>query len=133
MNIVKFESLQAEHAWMIVSDQLQQRNNMLAKGISHMERTPKELPMASRLMMLRYHLKMSVRQLTQEANQYRRCNTDQSKDQLAAQWRHVHQLLFLLRQIDTELGRATSENETLRVWLESLEARVYRSALVHLN
>ncbi|WP_420150209.1 hypothetical protein [Spirosoma sp.] len=130
MKIVTYESLKAEHAWMIVSDQLQQRNNMLAKGISHMERSPQELPMASRLMMLRYHLKMSVRQLTQDA---RRKNTMESVNQLAEQWQHVHQLLFLLRQIDTELGRATSENETLRVWLESLEARVYRSALVHLN
>ena len=130
MKIVSYESLQAEHAWMIVSDQLQQRNNMLAKGISHMERSKKELPMASRLMMLRYHLKMSVRQLTQEA---RYKQSTQSANQLAEQWRHVHQLLFLLRQIDAELGRATNENETLRIWLETIEARVYRSALVHLN
>lgn len=131
MKIVTYESLQAEHAWMIVSDQLQQRNNMLAKGISHMERNATGLPIASRLMMLRYHLKMSVRQLTQEARQQR--YSAQSDNQLAEQWRHVHQLLFLLRQIDTELGRATNESQTLRSWLESLEARVYRSALVHLN
>lgn len=131
MRIVNYESLQAEHAWMIVSDQLQQRNNMLAKGISHMERTRTELPMASRLMMLRYHLKMSVRQLTQEAR--KQLLVTQSADRSAEQWRHVHQLLFLLRQIDAELGRATSENDTLRLWVESLEARVYRSALVHLN
>ena len=131
MRITTYESLQADHAWMIVSDQLQQRNNMLAKGISHMERTPKELPMASRLMMLRYHLKMSVRQLTQEARQQNK--STQSADRVAEQWQYVHQLLFLLRQIDTELRRATSESESLRLWLESLEARVYRSALVHLN
>lgn len=131
MRIVTYESLQAEHAWMIVSDQLQQRNNMLAKGISHMERNATGLPMASRLMMLRYHLKMSVRQLTQEARQQLKSNS--SANQLADQWRHVHQLLFLLRQIDAELGRATNESEPLRLWLDSLEARVYRSALVHLN
>ena len=131
MKTVNYESLQAEHAWMIVSDQLQQRNNVLAKSISHMERNQTDLPMASRLIILRYHLKMSVRQLTKDARQ--QLHTTQSADRLAEQWRHVHQLLFLLRQIDTELGRATDENNTLRAWLESLSGRVYRSALVHLN
>ena len=131
MKTITYESLQAEHAWMIVSDQLQQRNNMLAKSISHMERNPKELPMASRLIILRYHLKMSLRQLTQEARQLG--THPQRVSQLASQWQHVHQLFFLLRQIDNELGRATTENATLRSWLESLEGRVYRSALVHLN
>ena len=131
MRIATYESLQAEHAWMIVSDQLQQRNNMLAKGISHMERNPTGLPMASRLMMLRYHLKMSVRQLTKVARY--KPTTPEAANQTTDQWQHVHQLLFLLRQIDAEFGRATSESEVLRSWLESLEARVYRSALVHLN
>jgi hypothetical protein len=131
MKIINYESLRAEHAWMIVSDQLQQRNNMLAKGISHMERNPAELPMASRLMMLRYHLKMSLRQLTQEARQQPQSAED--TERLHRQWLHVHQLFFLLRQIDTELGRAAGENDTLRSWAASLEKRVYRSALVHLN
>lgn len=131
MRIATYESLKAEHAWMIISDQLQQRNNMLAKGISHMERNPAGLPIASRLMMLRYHLKMSLRQLSKEARQ--KPDSDRPTTQLTEQWQHIHQLLFLLRQIDTEFGRATKENETLRLWLESLEARVYRSALVHLN
>jgi hypothetical protein len=131
MQTITYESLQAEHAWMIVSDQLQQRNNVLAKGISHMERNPTELPMASRLIMLRYHLKMSLRQLTQEARQEAQNST--SGDVLNRQWMHIHQLFFLLRQIDTELGRASTENDTLRSWMESLEGRVYRSALVHLN
>ncbi len=131
MKTVTYESLRAEHAWMIVSDQLQQRNNVLAKSISHMERNPAELPMASRLMMLRYHLKMSLRQLTQEARQHNRSIEDANR--LHQQWLHVHQLFFLLRQIDTEITRATHENGTLRSWIESLEGRVYRSALVHLN
>ncbi|GAB2593901.1 hypothetical protein [Spirosoma areae] len=131
MKIATYESLQAEHAWMIVSDQLQQRNNMLAKSISHLERNPTELPMASRLIILRYHLKMSLRQLTQEARQQSR--SAKNANDLANQWQHVHQLFFLLRQIDSELGRAANENNRLRSWVESLEARVYRSALVHLN
>jgi len=131
MQTITYELLQAEHAWMIVSDQLQQRNNVLAKGISHMERSPTELPMASRLIMLRYHLKMSLRQLTQEARHSTRATT--STDQLHRQWLHIHQLFFLLRQIDTELGRATTENNTLRSWMQSLEGRVFRSALIHLN
>ena len=131
MKTITYESLQAEHAWMIVSDQLQQRNNMLAKSISHMERNPAELPMASRLMILRYHLKMSLRQLTQEARQQNRNAI--SAGQLHQQWLHVHQLFFLLRQIDTELRRATCENDSLRSWMDALEGRVYRSGLVHLN
>ncbi len=131
MKHITYDSLQAEHAWMIVSDQLQQRNNMLAKSISHMECKQGELPMAGRLIMLRYHLKMSLRQLTQDARQQKQ--KIQSDSRLANQWMHVHQLFFLLRQIDCELGRATTENDILRSWLESLEGRVYRSALVHLN
>lgn len=131
MKTVSYESLKAEHAWMIVSDQLQQRNNVLAKGISHMERSPAELPMASRLMILRYHLKMSLRQLTQEARQQARTATD--LEPLRRQWQHVHQLMFLLRQIDTELGQAAFDNDAFRSWLDSLDSRVYRSSLVHLN
>jgi hypothetical protein len=131
MKTISYESLQAEHAWMIVSDQLQQRNNLLAKGISHMERDPGELPMASRLMMLRYHLKMSLRQLTQEARQQNR--TAEDAQRLHQQWLHVHQLFFLLRQIDIEFGRAAGESDSLRSWVSSVEERVYRSALVHLN
>ena len=116
---------------MIVSDQLQQRNNVLAKSISHMERHPRELPMASRLLILRYHLKTSLRQLTQTARPVSQLASP--TNQVASQWHHVHQLLFLLRQIDTELDRATTENDTLRTWMGSLNGRVYRSALVHLN
>ena len=132
MRNVTYELLQAEQAWMSISDQLRQRNNMLAKGISHMERNPRELPMASRLIMLRYHLKMSLRQLTQTPPHLSNPSTSPS-NQLASQWQHVHQLLFLLHQIDTELDRATTENDTLRAWINSLNGRVYRSALVHLN
>ncbi|MVM31560.1 hypothetical protein GO755_16050 [Spirosoma sp. HMF4905] len=131
MQNLTYESLQAEYAWMLVSDQLQQRNNVLAKSISHMERSPKELPMASRLIILRYHLKMSLRQLTQAARQQK--PEAQNSNRLADQWQHIHQLFFLLRQIDNELGRATSESQALRSWMKSLDGRVYRSALVHLN
>lgn len=131
MKTISYESLRAAHAWMIVSDQLQQRNNLLAKGISYMERNPAELPMASRLMMLRYHLKMSLRKLTREAHQQLR-SAEEAKF-LRQQWSHIHQLVYLLRQIDTEFVRAADENSTLQSWVASLERRVYRSALVHLN
>lgn len=129
MKTVTYESLQAEHAWMIVSDQLQQRNNVLAKSIAHMEQNPRELPMASRLIMLRYHLKMSLRQLTKDTAH----STVKSAHQLSRQWQHVHQLFFLLRQIDHELVRAATENDTLRHWIDAQTGRVYRSALMHLN
>ncbi len=131
MKTISYESLKAEHAWMIVSDQLQQRNNLLAKGISHMERSPAELPTASRLMILRYHLKMSLRRLTQEARQQARTTTPDQP--LRQQWQQVHQLMFLLRQIDSELGQAAIENDAFRFWLNSLDNRVYRSSLVYMN
>jgi hypothetical protein len=131
MKTISYDSLRAEHAWMIVSDQLQQRNNLLGKGIAHMERNPGQLPTACRLMMLRYHLKMSLRQLSQEARQ--QSDSFQNAQRLHWQWKHVHQLFFLLHQIDTELGRAAEENDALQLWVSSLEKRVYRSALIHLN
>jgi hypothetical protein len=131
MKTTTYESLRAEHAWYIVSDQLQQRNNILAKGITHMERNPGELAMASRLIMLRYHLKMSLRQLTKDIRQHG--PAPEGNTRLHRQWLHIHQLFFLLRQIDTEMNRAAYENDTLRAWVDSLDGRVYRSALVHLN
>ena len=86
--------------------------------------------MASRLIILRYHLKMSLRQLNSSTNQP---SYSQESKALVTHWQHVHQLFFLLRQIDSELGRATNENSTLRLWLKSSNGRVYRSALVHIN
>ncbi len=86
--------------------------------------------MASRLIILRYHLKMSLRQLTQEVS---RQPTAHSTDPLAIQWQHIHQLLFLLRQIDSELGRAATESEVLRAWMHAQDGRIYRSVLGHLN
>ncbi|PRY33894.1 hypothetical protein CLV58_11944 [Spirosoma oryzae] len=131
MKNVSYESMKAEHAWMVVSDQLQQRNNMLGRSISHLERFPAETRMAGRLTILRYHLKMSLRQLTQSVHQPTQATADAQI--LARQWQHVHQLFFLLRQIDTELGRALDESLTLRHWQDAQNARVYRSALVCLN
>ncbi|GAB3560884.1 hypothetical protein GCM10027578_00320 [Spirosoma luteolum] len=131
MSKTNYEFLKVEQAWLTVSDQLQQRNNVLAKSIAHLERFPAETRMAGRLMMLRYHLKMSLRQLTQSARQIPRPAAD--TQQLQRQWQHVHELFFLLRQIDTELNEATARNPRLRQWVDSLDNRVYRSAFLHLN
>lgn len=131
MKNVSYESMKAEHAWMVVSDQLQQRNNMLGRGISHLERFPAETRMAGRLTILRYHLKMSLRQLTQNVHQPTQTTVDAQI--LARQWQHVHQLFFLLRQIDIELSRALDESVALRNWRDAQNTRVYRSALVCLN
>lgn len=128
---VSYESMKAEHAWMVVSDQLQQRNNALGRSIGHLERYPAETRMAGRLTVLRYHLKMSLRQLTQAVQIATRATDDAQI--LARQWQHVHQLFFLLRQIDAEYNRAIDESVTLRHWQASQNSRVYRSALVHLN
>jgi hypothetical protein len=131
MQPITYDSLKAEQAWMVVSEQLNQRNTLLSRGISHLEADPGELPLASRLMILRYHLRHSLRRLTAEARQLP-TQPDQIA-QLHRQWMHIHQLHFLLRQIDNELRTASDDSTPFREWLESLELRVYKSALVSLN
>ncbi len=129
-----YESLKAEQAWLIASEQLQQRNMLLGRGIAQLEQYPNELPMASRLMILRYHLRHSLRQLTQEARQLK---TDHRDSPVAGtihyQWQHIHQLFFLLRQIDIELHQARVSSDPLRTWLGSMNPKVYKSALMYMN
>lgn len=130
-NKLTYESLKAEQAWLVVSEQLQQRNALLSMGINHLEKLPGDLPIASRLMVLRYHLRTSLRKLTSDA---RRSTTDgTSVEQLRMQWQQIHQLFFLLRQIDAELENATTDCDSFRLWLDSRPQRVYKSALIHLN
>ncbi|CCG99440.1 hypothetical protein FAES_1430 [Fibrella aestuarina BUZ 2] len=131
MRTVSYESLQADQAWMVVSDQLNQRNTLLSRGISKLEQQQQSLPIASRLMTLRFHLRQSLRRLTSEARR-RPENADQA-EALNQQWCHVHQLYFLLRQIDAELTNAREDSDALNEWLNTMESRVYKSALVHLN
>ncbi len=131
MQTVTYESLKAEQAWMVVSEQLNQRNTLLSRGISHLEHSTVELPMASRLMILRYHLRHSLRRLTADARQLPA--QPNMAGQINSQWMHIHQLHFLLRQIDSELRNASEDSDHFREWLDSLELRVYKSALVSLN
>ncbi len=135
MTTITYESLKAEQAWMIVSEQLQQRNTLLGRGINQLEQYPTELTTASRLMILRYHLRHSLRQLAAEARQLKQQgSTDaRSAEQTRQQWLHVHQLFFLLRQIDTELKTAQADSTTLRIWLNSINPTIYKSALMYLN
>lgn len=131
MRTVTYESLQADQAWMVVSDQLNQRNTLLSRGISKLEQHHHSLPIASRLMTLRFHLRQSLRRLTADA---RKRPTDANQaEALNQQWCHVHQLYFLLRQIDAELINAREDSQALNEWLDTMELRVYKSALVHLN
>ena len=131
MRTVTFESLQADQAWMVVSDQLNQRNTLLSRSISKLEQQQQTLPVASRLMTLRYHLRQSLRRLTAESRRLP-ATTDQA-DALSRQWCHVHELYFLLRQVDIELLNARDSSEPLNEWIKTLESRVYKSALIHLN
>lgn len=131
MRTVTFESLQADQAWMVVSDHLNQRNTLLSRSIFKLEQQQQTLPVASRLMTLRYHLRQSLRRLTAESRRTP-ISTDQA-EALNRQWCHVHELYFLLRQVDAELMNARGQSEALNQWLDSLESRVYKSALVHLN
>ena len=116
---------------MVVSDQLNQRNTILSRSISKLEQQPKTLPVASRLMILRYHLRQSLRRLT--ADSRRTPTTSDQAEALNRQWCHVHELYFLLRQVDAELTNVRDHSRPLDQWLDSLESRVYKSALVHLN
>jgi hypothetical protein len=131
MRTVTYESLQADQAWMVVSDQLNQRNTLLSKSISKLEQYPHTLTIASRLIILRYHLRQSLRRLTAEARQ--RPSDANHAEALNRQWCHVHELYFLLRQIDAELTNAREDSPALNAWLDGLASRVYKSALVHLN
>lgn len=134
MTTITYESLKAEHAWMIVSEQLQQRNTLLGRGINQLEQYSAELPTASRLLILRYHLRHSLRQLTAETRKLRQKPVGSpSAEQIRQQWRHVHQLFFLLRQIDAELKKAQTQSNTLRTWLNSVNPKVYKSAQMYLN
>lgn len=135
MTTVTYESLKAEQAWIIVSEQLQQRNSLLGRSINRLEQYPTELPIASRLMILRYHLRHSIRRLTSEAKMVsgKTPAETRSAEQLRQQWLHVRQLFFLLRQIDTELRTAQADSDTLRTWLNAANPRVYKSALMYLN
>ena len=133
MTTVTYESLKAEQAWLIASEQLQQRNTLLGRGIAQLEQYPNELPMASRLMILRYHLRHSLRQLTQEARQLKADSRSPVAGTLHYQWQHVHQLFFLLRQIDTELHKARASSDPLHTWLGTINPKVYKSALMYMN
>lgn len=136
MTTVTYESLKAEQAWIIVSEQLQQRNSLLGRGIDRLEQYPTELPIASRLMILRYHLRHSIRRLTSEVRPPVNGNTPaetRSAGQLRQQWQHIHQLFFLLRQIDAELRTAQADSRTLRTWLNSVHSGIYQSAPMYLN
>jgi hypothetical protein len=131
MRTVTYESIRADQAWLIVSNQLDQRNTVLSQGISQMERDPTQLPIASRLMILRFHLGHSLRQLTAEARQQQTA-TDRA-DVHRQQWLHIHQLAFLLRQIDVELNNARHDSDAFRAWMKSLESCVYKETFIHLN
>ena len=132
MRTVTFKSLQADQAWLVVSEQLTQRNMLLSRSISKLEQYRQTLPVASRLMTLRYHLRQSLRRLAAERSLSLPATTDQAVA-LNRQWCHVHELYFLLRQVDTELTHARDSSEAFDQWLDSLELRVYKSALTHLN
>ena len=131
MKTVTYESLKAEQAWIIVSEQLNQRNTLLSRGISHLEHSLIELPLAGRLMILRYHLRHSVRRLNADAHQLP--TQVHMVGQLHSQWMHIHQLHFLLRQIDNELRNASDDSDHFRDWIDSLQSRTYKSSLVSLN
>jgi hypothetical protein len=115
MNTLSYEALRAEQAWQIIAEQLDRRNTLLARGIGQMERDPAHLPTASRLMILRYHLRHSLRQLSTDTRQ--RPAPANPTELVGRQWMHIRQLALLLTQIDHELADTRRTNRAFRGWL----------------
>ncbi|GAB3253455.1 hypothetical protein GCM10027347_13250 [Larkinella harenae] len=115
MKTVSYESIKADQAWIAVTQLLQSRNKLLAEGVSFLEKHPKDYAMAGRLVIIQYHIRATVRQLMDEA-----CavpNASHQKQHVKRQWLLVHQLNFLLRQIDHELDNMGVNSPGFRSWL----------------
>ncbi|GAB3928270.1 hypothetical protein [Larkinella terrae] len=117
MKTVSYDSIKADQAWITVTQLLQRRNQLLADGIKFLEKHSADQALAGRLVVIQYHLRATVRRLVDETS------TAQSPAQLAQQvkrqWLMVHQLNFLLRQIDDELSKMGVSYPNFRSWINT--------------
>ena len=100
MRAVTYDSLRADEAWNTVSKHLQRRNDLLTAGITYLETHPTDHALAGRLVVLQYHLRATVRQLVRDTAALRPVQT--MNQQVQRQWMVVHQMHYLLSQIDDQ-------------------------------
>ncbi|WP_234734902.1 hypothetical protein [Tellurirhabdus bombi] len=116
MLTVTYNSLRADHAWSIASQNLQRRNDFLSAGIRFLEKHPVDHKLASRLVILQYHLRSTVRDLVQETSSMKPAKSQ--AQQVQRQWMVVHQLHYLLKQIDDQLLQCGRQSSDFRQWRE---------------
>ncbi|MFC5409537.1 hypothetical protein ACFPMF_09475 [Larkinella bovis] len=133
MKTVTYESIKADQAWITVTQLLQGRNQLLADGITFLEKHPVDHSLAGRLVVIQYHLRATVRRLIDETATT--SSKAQAPQQIKRQWMMVHQLNFLLRQIDDELGKMELNSPAFCSWVKRKQNRFsYKEpAGLHLN
>lgn len=127
MKTVSYESIKADQAWITVTQHLQGRSKLLSDGVSFLEKHPLDHSLAGRLVIIHYHLRATVRRLMNET-----CATPSAthlQQHVKRQWLMVHQLNFLLRQIDDELNKMGSKSPAFRSWMNTKQTRFsYKTA-----
>jgi|GEM_PF-1491585 len=133
MKTVTYASIKADEAWGTVSQHLQRRNDLLTEATNFLENHPSDHVLAGRIVVLQYHLRSTVRQLVRQSTTFPPATSvDQ---QLNRQWMVVHQMHYLLRQIDDQLLAFGRQSPALRNWREarSLRKRVRPVSKLSLN
>lgn len=115
MKSVSYDSIKADQAWLTVTQHLQRRNQLIADGIYFLEKHPADHSLAGRLVVIQYHLRATIRQLVAETSAMG--PAAQLRQQIRRQWLMVHQLNFLLRQIDDELSKMGGKSPAFRSWM----------------
>lgn len=126
MKTVTYESIKADQAWITVTQHLQRRNQLLVDGITFLEKHPADHALAGRLVVIQYHLRATVRRLMDETSAT--LSPSQQKQQIKRQWLMVHQLNFLLRQIDDELSKMGLKSRDFHSWMNVKRNRVSYNA-----
>jgi len=130
---VTYDSMKADQAWLAVASHLHRRNQMLADGVRFLEHHPVDTGLASRLIVLQYHLRATVRRLVNETASFK--PSPNYEQQVRRQWQVVHQLNFLLRQIDEELHKSAAQSHTFGRWMDRRQQVLSYKATtkMHLN
>lgn len=114
MQTVTYESLIADQAWTLVSQHLQNRNDLLTDGILFLESHPVDRPHAGQLVVLQYHLRSTLRKLIEETATF--IPLAAPDQQIRRQWMVVHQLNYLLCQVDSEIRGIARQSRDFKHW-----------------
>ncbi|MGV3558056.1 hypothetical protein [Larkinella arboricola] len=115
MKKVSYDSIKADQAWLTVAQHLQRRNQLIAEGIYFLEKHPADHSLVGRLVVIQYHLRSTIRQLVNDTSAMG--PVTQLRQQVKQQWMMVHQVTFLLRQIDDELAKIGVKSPVFRSWM----------------